>query len=59
MPTNDPLAALPDDVRRAMLTAYRIALFQQLDVLVAEARAAEERASADHLEPEPAARSAA
>lgn len=58
-PTNDPLAALPDDVRRAMLTAYRIALFQELDRLVAEARAAEARESADHSEPEQAARSAA
>lgn len=50
--TSDALAALPDDVRRAMLTAYRIALFAQLDALVAEARAAEARESADQTEPE-------
>lgn len=50
--TTDPFAALPDDVKRDMLTAYRIALFKELDRLVAVAREAEARESADHTEPE-------
>lgn len=57
--TNDPFADLPDDAKRAMLTAYRRALFAQLDTLVAVARAAETRRGANHSEPEDAARSAA